>query len=379
MINEFVHLIGGSRWLMEPRAMRAMLTRVAATSSHEVEAARIAYAGMADRAVQPTLMGDVAVIGMSGPIVYRMSWFSMLFGCASVEAMQQQFRSALADPSVRTILFRCDSPGGIVDMVPEFADEIFAARGTKPLLAVADTQVCSAAYWLASQCEAIYASRSSMLGSIGVYTDHEDISGMLEKIGVKITLIAHPAEKVEGNPYEPLSEMARANLQGFVDEVGLEFEAAVVRGRGVPKATVADWTTLGIPPRGKRAIALGLADKAGTFDGVIAKLTKGRTASGARASVLNPAVHEEVRDTRAAAAVKTSGCVTCGRGSVCACTTRYEGGACPADCPTCDPECLCVTSDEDAKATATADALARQMQADRDLTETTLALVRHDA
>ena len=195
--------------------------------------------------------------------------------------LQAQFRLAQADPTVKTILLRCDSPGGTVDMVPEFADELFAARGVKPLVAVADTMIASAAYWLAAQCDRIYASRSSRLGSIGVYTDHEDLSGMLEQAGVKITLIAHPAKKVDGNPYEPLSDTAHADLQANVDEVGLEFEAAVVRGRGVSKATVTEWTQLGIPPRGKRAIALGLADTPGTFDGVLGKLTKGR--SGLRA------------------------------------------------------------------------------------------------
>ena len=76
-----------------------------------------------------------------------------------------------------------------------------------------------------------------------------------------------------------MSEEARAELQAWVDEVGLEFEAAVSRGRGVPKARVVEWSQLGLPPRGKRAISLGLADKVGTFEGVLGKLTKARQAT----------------------------------------------------------------------------------------------------
>ena len=278
MTQAFAEVLQGSRWLVEPSAMRALVMRALALSSQEVEAARIAVAAMGDRELMPTMVGDVAVIPMTGFITYKASWFSMLFGC-SIQQMQAQFRVAVADASTRTILFRCDSPGGVVDMVPEFADEIYAARGTKPMLAVADPLIASAAYWLTSQCDTIYASRSSMLGSIGTKTEHEDISALLEKQGVKMTIIAHPDAKRAGNPYEPLSEEARAELQAWVDEVGLEFEAAVSRGRGVPKARVVEWTQLCLTPRGKRALSLGLADKVGTFDGVLGKLTKTRQAT----------------------------------------------------------------------------------------------------
>ena len=75
------------------------------------------------------------------------------------------------------------------------------------------------------------------------------------------------------------AQEARAELQAWVDEVGLEFEAAVSRGRGVPKARVVEWTQLCLTPRGKRALSLGLADKVGTFDGVLGKLTKTRQAT----------------------------------------------------------------------------------------------------
>jgi len=353
MTQAYAEVLDGSRWLMEPKAMRALLTRALATSAQEVEAARVAFAGMPERMMQPTMVGDVAVIAMTGPIVYRMSWFAMLFGCASIEMMCQQFRTALADPAVRTILFRCDSPGGTVDMVPEFADEIYAARGTKPLVAAADTWMASAAYWLGAQCDQIHATRSSMLGSIGTYVQHEDISGMLEQLGIKITLIAHPAKKVDGNEYSPLSETAQADYQAYVDEVGLEFEAAVARGRGVPKSTVTEWTQLGIPPRGKRAIALGLADKMGTFDAVLAKLTKGR--GGMRAAASAPAV-------AAVAATKAKDDPI----------EPDEDGNCPEGYEKHD-DGMCHLMDMEAKA-----AVARQAQAarDRDLTETAVALTR---
>lgn len=281
MNYEFAKLLDGSRWLMEPRAFRAMLKRAEAATPDAIQAAIKAYNPQAG----PQMFGDVAVINMCGPITYKSSWFSMYFGGSSIEEIQSKLRAALADPAVKTILFRGDTPGGCCEMVPEFADELFAARGPKPLIAASDTMIASAGYWLLSQCDTIYASTSSRLGAIGVFTEHDDISGMLEKAGIKVTLISHGAHKVDGNPYEPLPDDVRAEIQEDVDAVGDLFDNAVARGRGVTKKVVLDTFGQGDVFSGKEAIALGLADKQGTFFQVLAKLTKGRGGAGTRASV----------------------------------------------------------------------------------------------
>jgi ClpP class serine protease len=240
--NYLAELFGGADLLVYPQAFRAWLAEATVKSASLASADVVAAAVQAydQREVGPKMIGDVAVIDMRGPITYKSSWLSYYFGGASIEDMQAKFRVALQDPAVRTILFRGDTPGGTVTMVPEFADEIFAARGVKTIAGVADTLVASAGYWLFASVETIYTSVSGCLGSIGVYTEHLDISQMLEKAGVKVTLIAHGDHKVDGNPYEPLSEEVKARVQARVDEVGSEFEAAVARGPGVKKKLLVD-------------------------------------------------------------------------------------------------------------------------------------------
>ena len=103
---------------------------------------------------------------------------------------------------------------------------------------------------------------------------------------MKVTLIAHGAHKVDGNAYEPLSDEVKADFQKDVDEVGAEFDAAVARGRGVSKQVVLETFGQGKVFRGKKAIALGMADKLSTYSALMARLTKGRTATTAvRAAV----------------------------------------------------------------------------------------------
>lgn len=280
MNHDIAQLLGGSRWLIEPNAFRALIERAKMATPEAIQAAVAAYG---QREQGPKMIGDIAVIEVCGPITYKSSWLSMYLGGTSIEELQAKLRAALGDPAARAIVFRWDSPGGTVEMVPEFGDELFAARGQKPIYSVADTMICSAAFWLAAQTDVIYASVSSILGSIGVYCEHDDISGMLEQAGVKITLISHGAHKVDGNMYEPLSATAREEMQRQVDELGEEFETAAARGRGVTKKFVQDSFGQGKVFRGKQAIGLGMADKLSTFAQVMTKLTKGRVA-GLRAA-----------------------------------------------------------------------------------------------
>jgi len=108
-----------------------------------------------------------------------------LFGGTSITGFRAAFRQALRDPSVSAIIFDVDSPGGTIDGVPELADEIFAARGRKPMVAVANTQMASAAYWIASAADEIVVTPSGSVGSIGVLTAREDLSRATQMAGIK--------------------------------------------------------------------------------------------------------------------------------------------------------------------------------------------------
>jgi len=215
--------------------------------------------------------------------------------------------------------------------------------------------ICSCAYWLASQADTIYATTSAQLGAIGVYCEHDDVSGMLEKAGIKITLIAHGENKVDGSPYEPLSDTARAGMQADVDEIGEWFDSAVARGRGVTQSVVLAKFGQGKVFRGKTAIKLGLADKAGTFGQVLGRLVKARPAVAvARADAVQPTVVGTVDTKKADEEDEFDTCPDCEE--ECPCEAPCEPG-----CETCVKTCACYTK---AAAKAEADAaLAAELDA----------------
>lgn len=288
MTYQFADLIGRSRWLMERSAMKRLLIAAHRVTSDSIVAAAERYAALPARVANPEMMGEVAVINVSGPITYRESFFSYYFGGATVERMQAQFRTALADPAVKAILFRVDSPGGTVDAVPEFATEIFKARGQKPIVAVSDTLNASAALWISSQADQLLVAPSSQTGSIGVWMAHEDDSKLLEEMGVKITLIFAGRHKVEGNPFEPLPDDVKERFQADVDEAHAEFIAAVARGRGVSASDVRKNYGQGLIYSAKESVSLGLADKIATFEGALALAPKAARAKRAESESIAP-------------------------------------------------------------------------------------------
>lgn len=270
-LDEARAVLGSADVLAHQGSLRPWLewvaTRLQALDPPSIRAAMDRFEQRSTR--EPRVIGPVGVIDLCGPIVYRPSWLSQLCGAVALADVALQLDAALRDPRVEAIVLRCDSPGGSVEMVPEVADLIWAVRRQKPVFAVADSLVASAAYWLASQATRIYATPSARLGSIGVYLEHLEYGGALARQGIGVTLISYGAHKTDGHPYGPLPAAVRARMQARVDELGAEFDAAVARGRGVSVATVRRSFGGGDVFRGHEAIRRGLADQAQTFDRVL--------------------------------------------------------------------------------------------------------------
>lgn len=233
--------------------------------------------------------GTVAVIPVYGPTSQRQSLMQDYSGGTSTEGLASDFRSAMADAAVDGILFEFDSPGGTVDGIPELAAEIRAARGGKPIVAIANTMAASAAYWLAAQCDELVVTPSGSVGSIGIFTAHQDLSAAAEMEGVKTTLISAGKYKTEGNKWEPLAEDARAALQDQVDQFYGMFIADVSKGRGAPIDSVRSGYGEGRIVLAKQALASGMVDRIDTLDNTIRRVARqaitGRNSSNALAAL----------------------------------------------------------------------------------------------
>lgn len=229
--------------------------------------------------------GGVAVIPIHGVVSYRAGMFSDVSGMTSIEALQRRIRDALSNDQVSAIVLHVDSPGGSVDGLPEMASELRAARGKKRMVAVADTMAASAAYWLASQAERIAVTPSGEVGSIGVLAAHQDRSAQMEQRGVKTTLISAGKYKVEGNPFEPISEEAKETIQARVNDYYQMFLADVAAGRGVSLSDVRGGFGEGRMLGARQAVSAGMADEVATLEEVVASLQKPKPTRRRKAAI----------------------------------------------------------------------------------------------
>jgi signal peptide peptidase SppA len=214
----------------------------------------------------------VAVIPLYGVMSPRVNLMSQISGGTSTPLFTQAVRAAAADPNVRAIVLDVDSPGGIMQGTEEAAQAVRAAREQKPTITVATNEMASAGYYVGSGASEIVASPSSMIGSIGVYTIHMDRSRAYESAGVKPSIIRAGQFKTDGNAMEPLGDQARATIQERVDAAYNMMVGSIAQNRGVSAEVIRETYGKGKVFYAADAVKLGIADRIGTLEDVLAEL-----------------------------------------------------------------------------------------------------------
>lgn len=182
--------------------------------------------------------GDIAVVSVSGALGKKLDWFEKGYmGMTDYDDIAEAVEQVSQAEEFEKIVFHFDTPGGSVTGCPELANQIKAID--KPTVAFTDSLMASAGYWLGSQCDAVYAAPSSRVGSVGCYRLHVDHSGLLEKLGLNISMFKKGKDKAAFSPYSPLSKAEKEELQASTDKIHGQFKAAVSSSRTVD-ATVFD-------------------------------------------------------------------------------------------------------------------------------------------
>lgn len=206
----------------------------------------------------------VAVIPIQGTLVQKLGTLRPYSGMTGYDGIRASFLTAMNDDAVKGICFDIDSPGGEVAGCFDLVDEIYAARGAKPIWSILSENAYSAAYALASAADRIIVPRTGGVGSIGVIVMHVDWSQRIKSDGVQVTIITFGSRKAESNPYEALSEEAQKAIQSDVDEMGRLFVSTVSRNRGIAERTIRD--TEAACFLAADGVQLGLADQVASPD-----------------------------------------------------------------------------------------------------------------
>jgi protease IV len=178
------------------------------------------------------------------------------------------------DPSVRAVVLRIDSPGGVVAPTQEIFTAVRRLReAKKPVVASLGSVAASGGYYVAVSADRIFASPGTLTGSIGVVMQLANVEGLLKKVGVEYVVVKAGAYKDVGNFARAMTPEERKILQSLLDDVYDQFISAVAEGRGLEPAAVRAFAE-GRIYSGRQAHGLKMVDDLGGLEDAIEAAAK---------------------------------------------------------------------------------------------------------
>jgi protease-4 len=232
-----------SDWLVDRRRLKRRLTWWQAIAVIGIVAAIIAAVSRFDAWIH---RAHVARIDIEGVIV--------------ADSDRDQALSDLADDdSARALIVRIDSPGGTVVGGEALYSRLRQIAEKKPIVAVMGEVATSAAYMTAIGSDHIVAHDGTLTGSIGVILQTADVTGLLDKVGIKPEAIKSTPLKAQPNPLEPFTPEAREATRKVVSDIYEMFVSMVQERRSLSREQV-DMVADGSVFTGRQAKAIGLVD-----------------------------------------------------------------------------------------------------------------------
>ena len=152
----------------------------------------------------------------------------------------QELNVFAADPLIKAIVVRIDSPGGGVAPSQEIYNAIKRVRKehNKTVVASMGTVAASGGYYIAVATDRILANPGTLTGSIGVIMQMANFQELLEMIGVKSVVVKTGKFKDLGSPFRPMTEDDRHVLESVMNDTLNQFIEAVADGRSMDSAEV---------------------------------------------------------------------------------------------------------------------------------------------
>ncbi len=186
---------------------------------------------------------------------------TMITGTPAVDEIRQFAK----DGSIRAIVLRIESPGGVVAAAQEIYEELGRVRERgKPIVASMGGIAASGGYYIACGADSIVANPGTLTGSIGVIMRLPNAEELLKKIGLRYEVIKAGKYKDTGSISRPMTPEERALLQEMLDDVHDQFVTVVSVERNIDKDTVMGFAD-GRVMSGRQALEMGLVDRLGGF------------------------------------------------------------------------------------------------------------------
>ncbi|MBN2687548.1 MAG: signal peptide peptidase SppA [Deltaproteobacteria bacterium] len=152
--------------------------------------------------------------------------------------INEQLEQYDQDDDIKAIVIRIDSPGGSVVPAQEIYDKVLEVKKNKKVVVSMGSLAASGGYYIASAADKIVANPGTITGSIGVIAQFPQVRELLDKIGIKSTVIKSGKFKDAGSPTREMTSDEKRLIQGVVDDIYSQFVGVVSLNRNKPEAEI---------------------------------------------------------------------------------------------------------------------------------------------
>jgi len=169
------------------------------------------------------------------------------------------------DKSVKAVVLRVDSPGGVVGACQEIHDKVKELKKKKPVVVSMGSVAASGGLYISVPATKIVANPGTITGSIGVIIQTYNLRKLAQKIGVEVITVKSGRFKDLLNPFKEPDPEALKIVQQLIDDSYQQFVEAVAEGRNLPVEKVKEFAD-GRIFTGRQAKELGLVDELGSIE-----------------------------------------------------------------------------------------------------------------
>lgn len=223
--------------------------------------------GMGGADIDGPLTGPaVAIVRVEGAIMHSDDE-EFINGAGSGRVIAD-LEAAEADPDVKAIVLRVDSPGGTVTGSAQIHEAI--QEMSKPVIVSMAGTAASGGYYVSAPADYIFARADTTTGSLGVILTLFNAQELIDEVGVDVVSITSGPNKALGSPWEEITAEQEEIFAEYIDESYEEFVRIIAEGRDLDEAAVRDMAD-GRIYTGRQALELDLVDELGNFDDAVAK------------------------------------------------------------------------------------------------------------
>ncbi len=258
-------IIGGGCKMLSNQLTGAMGELIGSTYSEDEY--YVDYANVTSDHIAVVFVEGVISSSISSGILSEGSGYDHQFVLESIDL-------AINNDTNKGLMLYVNSPGGGVYESDELYLKIreYQELTDRPVYTYMGSMAASGGYYIAAPSEKIIANRNCWTGSIGVTMGtYYDITGLLDKYGVKSVTITAGKNKAMGSYTDPMTPEQLAILQSLVDEAYGQFVSIVAEGRGMEMSQVVNLAD-GRIYTARQAKTLGLVDEIGTFAQAVATM-----------------------------------------------------------------------------------------------------------